>query len=218
MLNGPYTLADLDLVINSLRLTGSVPDNTTEIPPYLVRPANFDNARDVLGHGLLEIYLNPHLNTSNRVTQQIKNALKTLVTPNKKSDSGFFSVTLTWNGSGDVDLHVWEPNGTHIYYANKVGRSGYLDVDNTISFGPEHFVALCDPSSLATGVYTISVANYRGADGKVATIQVATWNNGVIATRSTVLEGDSGSTSSRALFKINISYNSTTEKYSAEIL
>ena len=83
---------------------------------------------------------------------------------------------------GDVDLHVIEPNATHVYFFNKIGVSGYLDVDNTISNGPEHYYASCDKTKLATGIYKVGIRNFRGADGRLANIQVATASNGVIYT------------------------------------
>lgn len=45
---------------------------------------------------------------------------------------GALKVTLLWNFSADLDLHVIEPNGTEIYFRNKkdIETGGYLDVDN----------------------------------------------------------------------------------------
>jgi hypothetical protein len=55
---GNYVLADLDLVINGLRLIGTVPAVTDHIPGYLLRPPGSNHETDFMGHGLLEIYLN----------------------------------------------------------------------------------------------------------------------------------------------------------------
>lgn len=30
----------------------------------------------------------------------------------------------------DVDLHIIEPDETHVYFNHKAGNSGYLDVDD----------------------------------------------------------------------------------------
>lgn len=57
LLNGSHTLADLDLVINGLRTVGSVASITDSIPGYLLRPAGVNGQKDILGHGLLEIYI-----------------------------------------------------------------------------------------------------------------------------------------------------------------
>lgn len=49
--------------------------------------------------------------------------------------------TLTWNGPGDLDLHVVEPgeNGEEIFYKHRQSKNnGHLDVDNIESDGPEN--------------------------------------------------------------------------------
>ena len=43
---------------------------------------------------------------------------------------------MTWDEKPDIDLHIFEPNGIHIYYSNKKGKIGYLDVDDVSSYGP----------------------------------------------------------------------------------
>jgi uncharacterized protein YfaP (DUF2135 family) len=48
---------------------------------------------------------------------------------------------LTWRGRGDIDLHLYLPNGEHVYYRNQTSRAGAnLDVDNQVADGPEHIV------------------------------------------------------------------------------
>ncbi len=61
---------------------------------------------------------------------------------------------------------------------------GFLDTDNTVSFGPEHYFASCDSTILQTGTYSVGINNYSGATGRIATVQVATSLGGVINTRS----------------------------------
>ena len=89
-LNGEHTLADLDLVINSLRLQGgSVPSITNGIPEYFSRPPGLNGATDVLGHGLLEIYLNQNLSTAARIKGHIEDAFDTLEFSKYKSNTGY---------------------------------------------------------------------------------------------------------------------------------
>jgi hypothetical protein len=82
--------------------------------------------------------------------------------------TGDFQATLTWNTGStecgevrtDIDLHVWEPNGTHVYYASPGGTTASLDVDNTCGFGPENiFVA---PGNAASGTYFVGIVHYSG--------------------------------------------------------
>lgn len=77
-LSGAHTLADKDMVINGLRLIGAVVANTTEIPPYMSRPAGLNGKGDLIGHGLLEIYLNPALATAGRIREHVLTALREL--------------------------------------------------------------------------------------------------------------------------------------------
>ena len=75
-LNGTHILADLDLVINGLRLFGSVPDITDEIP--IVRPPGRNGQKDPNGHGLLEIYLNDQLNVSQTIQATVNSNIEYL--------------------------------------------------------------------------------------------------------------------------------------------
>lgn len=77
-LSGRHTLADKDIVINALRLTGTVVANTDVILGYVQRPAGLNGSRDLKGHGLLEIYLNPALSTSGRIHNDVMTALREL--------------------------------------------------------------------------------------------------------------------------------------------
>lgn len=48
--------------------------------------------------------------------------------------------TLIWDTkSVDIDLHVMEPKGDHLYFGHRNGKQGgELDVDNTWGYGPEN--------------------------------------------------------------------------------
>lgn len=167
--NGPHVLANIDLVINGLRTFGSntVPPVTVDIPAshLLVDPS---------GHTLIDTYLNPTLPSYADVVSKFSSELTRLQTPDAEASQGSFTVTLTWDGEGDVDLHTYEPSGSHVYYIQQTGVTGFLDVDNTFARGPEHYYASCDDSVLETGTYGIGINNYARATGRTATIQVST--------------------------------------------
>lgn len=204
-LHGPHTIADKDLVIKKLLNTAvSVPDATTTIPGYLQRPPGPYGNTDIKGHSLLSIYLNRSLDTFSRISGHVRSALLNMELPNSQGEDGLFTVTLTWDGAGDVDLHVYEPNSSHVFYSDKQGDSGYLDVDNTVSYGPEHYFATCNPERIQAGNYQIGVANYRGAKGRKATLQVSSLEDGPLGTRSVVLGESTGSSPSNMVFDVLI--------------
>lgn len=53
--------------------------------------------------------------------------------------------TLIWDGQADIDLHVIEPGGSHIFWERRHGESGgELDVDDMDGFGPENIYWVVD--------------------------------------------------------------------------
>ncbi len=215
--HGPHALADGDLVINALRLAGSVAPVTNAIPGYLDRPPGLNGQTDFLGHGLLEVYLNPSLPTAARVQAAVDAALAGLQAPPARAEPGFFTATLTWDGVGDVDLHVYEPSGTHVYYAWVYSDTGVLDVDNTQARGPEHYYVSCDPRRLQVGRYTVKLANFKGAKGRVATVQLASARGGVLGTRSVVLGEATSAVPAFLMFRVDVTRDPATGRYAAAL-
>ncbi len=76
ILHGAHVLADLDVVISRLSETGGIASVTANIPNYLNRPAGLNGATDILGHGLIEIYINPKLETYTQYKAHLAEALK----------------------------------------------------------------------------------------------------------------------------------------------
>jgi uncharacterized protein YfaP (DUF2135 family) len=67
------------------------------------------------------------------------------------------TITLTWNTpTADLDLHIWNPQGQHCYYANMNIAEGSLDIDETEGYGPETFTAL----NAVDGTYLVKVNCY----------------------------------------------------------
>ena len=56
----------------------------------------------------------------------------------------------------DLDLFVWEPDGTLVYYGHKNGPTATLDFDNLYGFGPE--ITYVPQGMAAAGRYWIGVA------------------------------------------------------------
>ncbi|WP_382156220.1 hypothetical protein [Hydrogenophaga sp. ANAO-22] len=110
ILSGPHTLADKDLVINGLRIVGAVVPNTTDIPPYFNRPAGLNGLRDLIGHGLLEIYLNPAVPTAGRIREHVLTALRELESPPRQPMPPFPDfVAHPWTG-GSAPVVVRTPD------------------------------------------------------------------------------------------------------------
>jgi hypothetical protein len=84
---------------------------------------------------------------------------------------GFFQVTLTWNIAGDIDLHLLEPAGTHVYWRSRQGQVGELDRDDISGTGPENYF-VCSPGRLNPGTYEVKLNNFSGTMGTQATVRI----------------------------------------------
>jgi hypothetical protein len=216
--NGAHILADLDFVIGGLNLAaGNLPNYTNTIPNPSDRPAGVNGQIDDKGHGFVEIYINPKLEISEFVKTRIGLALDSLKAPPVQAQAGLFTATLVWDGSGDADLHVYEPDGTWVYYGDKNGNAGYLDVDNTYADGPEHYYASCDINKLQTGKYTVKVANYSRAKDRTAVVQIASHENGVLGTKGVVLGEATGSNPAYDLFNVFVLIDEKTGEYKVSL-
>lgn len=55
---------------------------------------------------------------------------------------------LTWEGPGDIDLHLVQPDGEECSYSHRTTQIGAtLDYDNTVKDGPEHITLAAQVSS-----------------------------------------------------------------------
>ncbi len=87
--------------------------------------------------------------------------------------TGDVQVTLRWVGNDDLDLHVFEPSGEHIYFGNEVSSTnGQLDVDD---------VPQCDGSPTDTHVENVFWPIGDAPDGTYETyVDVFTTCDGVV--------------------------------------
>lgn len=118
---------------------------------------------------------------------------------------GAIRATLTWGAEPDMDLHVFEPRGSHVFYSNRVGTSGTLDVDDVSSFGPENYFVPCDNAEL--GTYAIGVNYFRGTSPETARISLFLGNGQTVSPRSITLAqgiGSSGNQTPSILFRVTI--------------
>jgi len=160
--NGPYFTLVNDMVIHAVSL----------LFPNTLSPNvenNIDD-RDWTHHSFIDSYLNGN-QSGPMIVNAVLSEADDLSWPEQQVGRGPISVTLTWGEQPDVDLHIFEPNWSHVYYADPVGQSGYLDHDDSRSYGPEHyFVGSCD--QLEPGRYGVAVNYYRGTEPETAHIQI----------------------------------------------
>jgi hypothetical protein len=67
---------------------------------------------------------------------------------------------LTWEGYGDIDLHLVQPDGEECWYSNRITRTGAtLDYDNTVKDGPEHITL----PNATPGPYRVTVVYFAAS-------------------------------------------------------
>ncbi len=192
--NGAYLTNHLDIITS---VPSSLPANWT------LRRIDSGKIVDQIGsipaHSLSDTYLSPYYDIRPEIIKGIKQELSKLTDPPQVVKSGSITVTLTWNldNKNDVDLHVLEPDKTHVYFENTTGSSGYLDVDNRQGFGPEHYYTDCD--KLQAGEYLVGVKYYsdniRPARPVTATITISA--PGLTRTFTVELDKATGQTNSK---------------------
>jgi hypothetical protein len=99
--------------------------------------------------------------------------------------SGDLQVTLTWNSAADIDLHVVDPNGVHVFFANRSpsDSTARLDRDDTDGFGPENIHVPAGQGRV--GNYRIYIVHFGRSVPTTARIQV-TVNAGTPNERTSV--------------------------------
>jgi len=115
-------------------------------------------------------------------TGGIADAIKERVKDAGGNVDGVLRVSLAWHNYDDLDLHVHEPDGNHIYYPRKRMRqlsSGMLDVDMNAGHGttrtPVENIIWTDDRRMKEGTYVIKVHNFaqRETTQTGFTVQIA---------------------------------------------
>lgn len=122
-----------------------------------------DDLGEIKAHYFLDTYLSEDFDIRPALVDRIRQKLGTLQDPPEIVGSGPITVTMTWNlGNSDIDLHLFEPDQSHVYYENLQGVSGFLDLDNRDGFGPEHYYTDCN--QLQVGKYVVGLNYYQDHD------------------------------------------------------
>jgi len=167
--DGPYTTLVEDGVIAAIALATP----TGVLPPLASNLTNIlsgATTSDWRGHNFIVEYMAEGSRSATKVVPDIVATMNGLEQPPQTVQDGIITATLTWGSQPDVDLHAFEPNGTHVFYSNRQGVSGYLDLDDTSGEGPEHYYVSC--AALETGTYHFGVNYYYGTGIETAYVQI----------------------------------------------
>ena len=139
-----------------------------------------------MGHynSLIDTYLDPARSARAQVVSLMKSGLADLNSPPDALHANLasFTVSMTWTGTGNENLYITDPSGAVTFDTSR--PSGYKNGDSVHGSVPEIFYATCYPYSFQTGVYHVEISNYADAENEIATLQVATPDDGVIFTKS----------------------------------
>jgi hypothetical protein len=166
---GPYTTLEEDKVIEYVEWARLLAGLSALKPPNLTN--NPLELPDDSGHSFRNAYMVAGSNSDQKITNDMVSELDKLVEPYLRLEPGVITVTLMWEGATDIDLHVYEPNGYHVFWDARYGYSGFLDKDDRSGHGPEHYtVETCD--TLERGTYQVALDYFEGDYPEVATVQV----------------------------------------------
>ena len=97
----------------------------------------------------------------------------------KAAGSGLLQISLSFDNEKDVDLHVVEPSGDHIFYgARRSANGGYLDIDSNAGCSIDGInnenVYYEEGATVEAGTYKVYALMYSNCDPTVATNCVIT--------------------------------------------
>ncbi len=168
--NGPYTTLLEDGIIAAISLV-TVPGISPPLLPNLTNILSGARTSDWKGHSFIDEYMATGSRSVAKIVPDIIATMSGLEQPTQVTQSGIITVTLMWGVQPDVDLHAFEPNGTHVFYARLQGISGRLDLDDITGIGPEHYFVPC--ATLEAGTYRIGVNYFSGTAPETANVQIA---------------------------------------------
>ena len=196
-----YRTAHDDVVINSLRFIETVLSSN-------INNDLDDDRRSFSNHRFLSDYMADGLPSRKDIDIELKRLAATVPFPTRQAGEGAIRATLTWDAQPDVDLHAFEPSGSHVYYSNRRGSSGFLDVDDVTSFGPENYFVACNKIEL--GTYRIGVNYFRGRAPSTATVSLFLGDGRIPSPKTLTLpiaRGAAGNGSPQILFTIQVTEN-----------
>ncbi len=112
-------------------------------------PANVDNFPSVekiewTGHSFIDSYLLDKSPSLYRIMFKLSANIDKANFPNSLDSYNIpFRLQYGWIGNFDMDMHIIEPDGTHVYSGNHNGSSGKMFYDSTDGYGAELYMPDC---------------------------------------------------------------------------
>ena len=91
--------------------------------------SSFDSGYNHDFQGYVQSYIS-------QFSQLIISAKNRITQPTTILGKGPITIQLVWDNQPDVDMHVFEPNNVHVFYQNRNGVVGTLQLDATSGYGP----------------------------------------------------------------------------------
>jgi len=167
---GSYVTLSEDVVITAIAATSVAAGTVPPLAPNVTNVGDGTDNEDWKGHSFGDAYMIFGSRSESIILSDIFSVIASLESPNQIAQEGIITLTLSWGQNPDVDLHVLEPLGIHIYYSSPQGQFGYLDVDDTDGWGPEHYYVSCE--DLTEGTFRVGVNYFQGNFPEQALVQI----------------------------------------------
>ncbi|MBA6389911.1 DUF2135 domain-containing protein [Colwellia sp. BRX10-3] len=200
-----YVTADDDRVIGGLRLIENVLPSNIDNDPSILPDFLGGDFRSISNHLIIEDYWDTRLASREVIDTNLTRLATDTPFPVQIAGTGSIRASLSWGDQPDVDLHAYEPNGEHVYYSNKTGDDGILDVDDVNGEGPENYTVSCE--SVNVGTYKIGVNYYSGSAPETAKVTIFLGDGRTITPRELTLEqseGSSGNDNPEIMFEVTV--------------
>ncbi|KAF7768869.1 hypothetical protein PCIT_a3386 [Pseudoalteromonas citrea] len=201
-----YVTADDDRVIDSLRLIENVLPSNIDNDPSILPGFLGGDFRSISNHLIIEDYFDARLASRGVIDTNLTRLAQDTPFPTQIAGTGAIRASLSWGDQSDIDLHAFEPNGSHVYYQDFTGQDGTLDVDDINGQGPENYVVACE--NVNTGTYQIGVNYYSGSAPETARVAIFLGDGRTVTPRELLLnkaEGPNGDDSPAVVFEITVS-------------
>ncbi len=135
-------------------------------------------------------------------------------------------VSVQWIGKADLDLHLWEPNGNHIYYGNSTSStSGFINVDSSSCTGSSRIVpkeTVAWSNTVPNGTYTVTVVDYPttkpcNTTSAAYTVTISVWGQPVRTVTGSLSSGAQSSPITISLPDGTISRASSLQAYTLQV-